>query len=113
MFNFLNNAQKVSDLTTQKALLETKVKELEKKLEAFRSREDTTQQEFSIDFNKIDVFSIERNGDKHQPCTIIGHFMHQADGTKQTSEWYLYCSPQTHTRLVKEFNDSKGTNGTK
>ena len=113
MFGFLQNSRKVVELTTQKALLEGKIKDLEEKLDIFRSKEDTTQQDFSIDFNKMDVFSIERNGDKHQPCTIIGHFMHQADGTKTTSEWYLYCSPTTHTRLVKEFNDSKGTNGTK
>lgn len=113
MLNFFKSAQKISDLTTQKALLESKVASLESQLESLKTTEDTTQQEFSIDFNKMDVFSIERNGDKHQPCTIIGHFMHNADGTKQTSEWYLYCSPTTHAKLVKEFNESKGTNGTK
>lgn len=115
MFEFLKNTQKISDLTTQKALLEIKVQQLENKIEYFNSREDTSQQAFSIDFNKLDVFSVERNGDKQNPCTIIGHFLTNADGTKYTNEWYLYCSPLTHSILVEEFNEHKlkGQNGTK
>ena len=113
MFNFFKSAQKISDLTTQKALLEAKVANLTAKVDELKNKEDTTQQDFSIDFSKLDAFSIERNGDKHEPCTIIGHFLTNADGTKNVAEWYLYCSIKTHARLVKEFNESKGTNGTK
>ena len=80
-----------------------------------RTREDTSLQSFSIDFNNMDVFSIERNGSKHEPCTIIGHFLTNKENVKHTSEWYLYCSPETHNKLVQEFNEFKlkGTNGTK
>ena len=115
MFNIFSNAQKISDLTTQNALLKNANETLKEQLESLKSKEDTTVQPMSIDFSKIDVFSVERNGDKHEPCTIIGHFMTNADGTKSTAEWYLYCSTKIHNQLVSEFNELKlkGSNGTK
>lgn len=122
MFKFLKYPQQISDLTTQKVLLETKlananikIKELEDKIKS--PPENTSVQSFSLNFSVMDVFSIERNStnNKNDPCTIVGHFLTGADGSKQTAEWYLYCSPETHNNLVKEFNEFKlkGTNGTK
>lgn len=115
MFNFYSNAQKVSDLTTQNTMLKSANETLKQQFESLKSKEDTTVQPMSIDFNKLDAFSIERNGDKHEPCTIIGHFMTNAEGVKTTAEWYLYCSPKIHNQLVSEFNEFKlkGSNGTK
>lgn len=114
MFDFLKNAQRVSDLTTQNTMLKTQIENLKGEIEKLQTRENTALAEFAIDFDKMDVFSVERNGDKHEPCTIIGHFFTSPD-KREVREWYLYCSPLTHAKLVKEFEEHKlkGTNGTK
>ena len=59
---------------------------------------------FSIDFEKMKPFSIERNrGDENRPVTIFGYF----DKNEDPKEWYIYCSLERHNQLVEEFNGYK------
>lgn len=62
-----------------------------------------------IDFTNIDVFSIERNVNDNVAYTTIGHWKTKNDGVKSSAEWVLYCSPETHEKIVEEFkkNSSK------
>lgn len=66
----------------------------------------------SVDWGRIRAFAIERNIDHNgDPVTIIGHLLKRTverDGVQcqedYTDEWFLYCSDETHQRLVDEFN---------
>jgi hypothetical protein len=60
-----------------------------------------------IDFNKMDVFSIERAGvNTSNEKTIIGYFFHKED-EKQIREWVLYVSREGHKKLIEKFNIHK------
>lgn len=58
----------------------------------------------SVDFESLNVFSIERNpgvGSNSYPRTILGY----KDADSVNREWYFYCSASVHEKLVKEFNE--------
>ena len=76
-----------------------------KLIEAKAGIEDAnTKAKFAIDFEQLNPFSIERNGKSEgNPCTIFGYF----DKEGKVSEWVWYCSMDTHTRVVEEFNGYK------
>ena len=58
---------------------------------------------FAVDFDQLNPFSIERNVSDGKPCTIFGYF----DKNGAVSEWYLFCSLETHNRLVEDYNGYK------
>lgn len=74
-----------------------------KLLEAQHGAADSTKASFVIDFDQLNPFSIERNVTDGNPCTIFGYF----DKEGKVSEWVWYCSMDTHTRVVEEFNGYK------
>ena len=58
---------------------------------------------FAVDFDQLNPFSIERNVSDGKPCTIFGYF----DKNGAASEWYLFCSLETHNQLVEDYNGYK------
>jgi hypothetical protein len=67
---------------------------------------------FVIDWNNLDVFSIERRGGD----TIIGYYLEEPIfhekkemwvPKKVVKEWYIACSVRIHEKLVTEYLDSK------
>lgn len=74
---------------------------------------------FSIDWNTMNAFSIERGWNNGTLQTTIGHILQEpvivteGEGEKKVTqkdvvrEWTLYCSAEEHERLVQEFNDYK------
>lgn len=61
-----------------------------------------SQSDCVIDFNAINVFSIERNTNDNFPCTIVGYTL-KSDTSEQVREWYLYCTDQRHQELIDSF----------
>jgi hypothetical protein len=57
----------------------------------------------AVDFSNIDAFSIERNTSYGLACTIIGYWVEDKDGVKANQEWFLFCSDETHEKIVSEF----------
>jgi hypothetical protein len=83
--------QTVEDLHTW---IDARNKELEAKARAAA---------VSVDFKRMNAFSIERLTDDNKvPMTIIGYYLQDKVG-----QWYLYCDEEHHARLVKEFNEYK------
>ena len=58
-----------------------------------------------INFNVMDVFSIERTIQNDKPSTIIGYVLPD----KTIGEWGLYCSKEQHQRLCEEFKTYLGS----
>ena len=60
-----------------------------------------------IDFDKLNVFSIERRmvfvDYSYQNVTILGYFV---NGDVEPHEWELYCGEVEHDNLVTEFKSS-------
>lgn len=75
--------------------------------------EDVATSTFSLDFDTMNVFSIERLvGSDSLAHTVVGYFVfNPTEGSKQMSrtvhEWTLRCSHQEHERLAKQFNEWK------
>lgn len=93
--------------------LENRIIQINKDL-ADVEKADVASSTFTIDFNKMDVFSIERHIKGDKAVTIVGHFLHEPVKVgdvialnKITREWNLSCSQEHHERLVKEFADFK------
>ena len=112
---------KLMQMSDRNVKLADRVAELEKQIDHYNSvtreatQRDLTTSTFSIDFNQMKVFAIERNVDQHRAYTIVGHFMDEpvvfTDGNfamkSVLHEYTFYCSHEEHERLVKEFNDFK------
>lgn len=73
---------------------------------------------FSVDFNKLDVFSIERitrsrdyaGTEFYVSETVLGYWNQIGSGkeqVKEVGEWYLECSIEEHNRLVDEFEKTR------
>ena len=70
---------------------------------------------FSINWELMNAFSIERGWENGTHKTTIGHILQEpvtvTEGEVTTKdvvrEWVLYCSAEEHERLVQEFNDYK------
>lgn len=77
-----------------------------------RIQEDIETSTFALDFDLMNVFSIERNnGENVNAQTIVGYFVTKATDSgatePQVHQWYLNCSHDEHQRLVKQFTDWK------
>ena len=71
---------------------------------------------FSIDWDAMKVFSVERNWNNGIPTTVLGYMLSEpAIHTEEkvtykdvVREWTLHCSAEKHEKLVEEFNLWKG-----
>jgi hypothetical protein len=99
--------------------LESEVERLEYANKAYQTRlvDDYSKASYSLDFAKMNAFSIERNWDNGTQKTIIGYMLQEpvvtteGEGSSKVTykdvvrEWSLFCSHEEHERLVKQFND--------
>jgi hypothetical protein len=107
-------------LATENVKLQQKINHLEDQIKKYQERLESefASASFSVDWNAMNVFSIERNitgldGTK----TILGYLLSEpyttSDGsvtsTDVVREWTLYCSHQEHERLVAEFNEYRNS----
>lgn len=102
------------DLKSKIALLEGKLKWYE---EYNKVLEDSARSApIGIDFQKLNVFSVERNINQDKlPFTIVGYLIetpYKDDSgmvryTKQVKEWFYHCDDERHQQLVKEFEEHK------
>jgi hypothetical protein len=94
--------------------LQQKVNELQFKVEKYEKRidADVCNASFSVDWDAMKVFSIERNWNNGFPTTILGYMLSEpAIHTEEqitykdvVREWTFHCSAEKHEQLVKEFN---------
>jgi len=108
-------AQENIDLKRKLNEAEHEAKELREKFEAVKA--SGTKVPFEFDFKAMRAFSIERNFNKGEPCTVIGYLRdvsetHSEDNgysrvitNAKVCEWYLYCDEANHKRLSTEFRE--------
>lgn len=82
--------------------------------DAYRTRltGDMAAASFSIDWDAMKVFSVERNWNNGCPTTILGYMLTEpavhTEGAVTykdvVREWTLHCSAEKHETLVAEFN---------
>lgn len=96
------------DLSVKNSQLERRIEELEAELDTLKKgiESEAAVASMEINFANMDVFSIERNVSDNKPVTVIGYWLTDKDGVKSSGEWYLFCSPSTHEKLVEEFKAS-------
>lgn len=99
--------------------LESEVERLEYTNKTYQDRlvEEYSKASYSLDFAKMNAFSIERNWSNGTHKTTIGYILQEpvvtteGEGSSRVTykdvvrEWCLYCSHEEHERLVKQFND--------
>jgi hypothetical protein len=58
---------------------------------------------FVIEFDNIDVFSLERNANR----TVIGYWHHSIDSNenevKTSREWYFHCNTDVHENIFAQY----------
>lgn len=115
MFFIKSRNRKRIELQREILNLEDQKRILEQTVDALK-QEQTTEMtkaiehfQFSIAFDKLDIFSIERlSKGGNKPHTVIGYFLTHNNGAKEVREWVLYTSAKEHNRLVVEFELWKG-----
>lgn len=109
---------RIGELESENKTLKQNLANLEEVLASVNS--ELTAAKPVLDFDIMNVFSIERHVNNNKPCTIVGFFEKEpvlsADGemivTKDVhKEWYLYCNNDRHAELVAEFKQWKKQNG--
>jgi len=95
--------------------LEAEVERLQYANKAYQTRlvDEYSKASYSVDFAKMNAFSIERHWDNGTQKTIIGYILQEPFSTTEgeystkdvVREWNLLCSHEEHERLVKQFND--------
>jgi hypothetical protein len=108
---------KMTDLKIRNEILEKENLRLVRDNNALNQRfiDEMENASFSIDWNAMKAFSVERNWNNGFPVTIIGYMLSEpAVHTEDTvtykdvvREWTLHCSAVKHEELVKEFNTWK------
>jgi hypothetical protein len=105
--------------------LKVELEDLKKQIETLRSLNEQFKKRidgefstasFAIDWDAMQVFSIERNMSCGYAHTILGYMLSEpVIHTEEkitykdvVREWHLYCSAEKHEELVKEFNVWKG-----
>lgn len=92
----------------RKELQETRktIKELEEKLK-IQIKPDLNKEldkaSFELDFEKMNVFSIERVIREDRLITVVGFWNNKGE----LVQWYLRCSEAEHERLIGEFRRHK------
>lgn len=116
---------KVVEKDTEKEELITKVSSLQNELKTYKDyvkklEEDVRNSPLSLDFDRLNVFSVERNftstnGGMEYPVTIVGYTRNNtftdakgiAHTNREVKEWYFHCSDERHKELVEAFNEYK------
>lgn len=117
MLNWFNsNKSEITALNERIEKLEREV-EYHKRLAEHATKEVTELQQAindnaraatpSLDFDKMDAFSIERMRKDGMPYTVIGYLKSLPEEPPDIGEWVLHCSDEHHERLVREFNQYK------
>lgn len=105
-------------LASENVKLQQKINELEFKVEKYEKRleGDFAKASFSIDWDIMNAFSIERNlccDGSQNHITIIGYMIAEPVGSDTfkdvVHEWTLYCTHDEHQRLVAEFNEYRAS----
>jgi hypothetical protein len=101
-------------LASENIKLQQKVNELQSKVEIYEKRidGDVHNSSFSVDWDAMKVFSIERNWNNGFPNTILGYMLSEPSIHTEEKvtykdvvrEWTFQCSAEKHEQLVKEFN---------
>jgi hypothetical protein len=99
-----------SDLIKENEVLKTEVEGLKKVISDINKAIQSS--EFSVDFEEMNAFSIERFVNNNNPCTLIGYFIDEpvvvdekmVGSKKVLNQWYLYCTQERHSELVVQFN---------
>lgn len=118
---FWTKLKKLVTPDTENEELKAKITQLQKDIKWY----ETTWEQLNatarslpiaIDFNKLNVFSVERNINEHGiPMTIIGYMVevpHKDEFgmtryVRQVKEWFYHCDDVCHEKLVKEFEEYK------
>ena len=97
--------QENTNLSVANAELQSKVDALQLQIEEMRkqAQAEAATASMLIDFTNIDVFSVEHNVRDNMPNTIIGYWVTDKDGVKSNAEWFLFCSNETHEKIVTAF----------
>ena len=107
MFNLFKN--KVKEFLSLAYIQDKKIKELQELVDRYRSQNLKMEKKieslvrfedvkFMFDFEKKDVFSIERTVVESDETTIIAW---TENGANQ--EWQFYCTREQHNKLVEEY----------
>jgi hypothetical protein len=113
-----------SDLKVQLESLKKENADLKFANEAYKKRleSEMANASYAIDWDAMKAFSIERMWENGLPKTIIGYMLSEplvttsGEGVERVTEkdvireWTLYCSAETHEKLVKEFNEWRTSN---
>lgn len=120
---FVNYKSKYNQQFERAERLEKKVAALEAVIKRHNddvyaaARKDVATSPFTVDFESMNAFSVERMLDNTGASTktVIGYFTTDRVASetgntekKTVHEWTFYCSHEEHERLVKEFNAWKG-----
>ena len=102
--------KKIKEAKTSQINLEIEMEDLRRENRRLRSLIEDIGAKISsspvvVDFQLMNVFSIERMAKDNTPVTIIGYFINNANEEKKVKEWYVYCNDQRHQQLVAEFNE--------
>lgn len=116
MFGF--NRLEISNLKVQLEDLKKQNEKLQYANDAYKKRLESEMATASvaIDWETMNVFSVERMWDNGIPKTILGYILEEpvvyTEGDDQrvkhkdvVREWALYCSAEKHEELVKQFKD--------
>jgi hypothetical protein len=113
---------KMTDLKIRNEILEKENLRLVRDNNALNQRfiDEMENASFSIDWDAMKAFSVERNWNNGFPVTIIGYMLSEpvihTEGESGESrvtykdfvrEWTLHCSGKKHEELIKEFNTWK------
>lgn len=107
------------DVVKENKELRDKLEVAERRLAAYElARIHTSNCEPVIDFDKLRVFSIERNrSHDDRDITVLGYYLAEpvisSDGEMivmrdVVHEWSLYCNEERHAELVQRFKKFKG-----
>ena len=114
MFGF--NRLEVSNLKVQLEDLKKENKILQYANDVYKSRleSEMVNASFAVNWDAMNVFSVERMWENGVPKTILGYILEEpvvyTEGDDQrvthkdvVREWTLYCSAEKHEQLVAEF----------
>lgn len=114
MFGYAKHLNRISELEKENRKLRNELKDANDVIASVNSA--ITAATPVIDFDALDVFSIERLVDNNRPTTVIGHYVYNpvvndngefvAQETK-IKQWYLFCNNERHEELVKQFKEWK------
>lgn len=111
-----------SNLKVELEELKRENKDLKHANDVYKKRleSEMSKASFSIDWDAMKAFSIERMWENGLPKTVIGYMLSEpmvttsGEGVERVTEkeivreWTLYCSHEKHEELVAEFNTYKG-----